>query len=62
MDDLKHLENALHTAAAYMASQAKYEDAAIFKGSTRSGKSSLINYIIGNELVGENFSSIKPVL
>ncbi|XP_033229592.1 uncharacterized protein LOC117181133 [Belonocnema kinseyi] len=62
IDDLGHLEQALHAAAAYMSSQAKHEDAVIFIGSTRSGKSSLINYIIGNQLIGEKFSVCKPVV
>ena len=62
IDDLQHLGHALHTAAAYMASQAKHEDAIIVIGSTRSGKSSLINYIIGNQLIGEKISACKPVV
>lgn len=62
INDLRHLEHALHAAAAYMSSQAKHEDAVIVIGSTRSGKSSLINYIIGNQLLGEKISACKPVV
>ena len=61
LEDLRRLEQALHTASAYMTSQARHEDTAIFIGSTRSGKSSLINYLIGNKLIGKKVSICKPV-
>lgn len=62
IEDIKHLENALHDALKQMKQEAKYEDIAICIGLTRSGKSTLINYLIGNELIGERVSIFKPVV
>ncbi|XP_043482113.1 uncharacterized protein LOC122511117 isoform X2 [Leptopilina heterotoma] len=61
IDDIKHLEKALHVALKHMKQEAKYEDVAICIGLTRSGKSTLINYLIGNKLIGERVSLFKPV-
>ncbi|XP_043465156.1 uncharacterized protein LOC122500335 isoform X2 [Leptopilina heterotoma] len=49
-DDVQKLVKALHNSLNYMATIGKYEDAAICLGSTRSGKSTLINVLIGNRL------------
>ncbi|XP_043482075.1 uncharacterized protein LOC122511090 [Leptopilina heterotoma] len=61
LEDLRRLEQALKTASAYMTNYARHEDTAIFIGSTRSGKSSLINYLIGNKLIGKKVAICKPV-
>lgn len=61
-EDLKRLENALHESSAYMAREAKEENVVICIGTTRAGKSTLINYLIDTKLKAErvaNFESIK---
>ncbi|XP_043465152.1 uncharacterized protein LOC122500332 [Leptopilina heterotoma] len=50
LDDVQKLVKALYDSSNYMTTNAKYEDAAVFVGSTRSGKSTLINALIGNRL------------
>ncbi|XP_043465142.1 uncharacterized protein LOC122500323 isoform X2 [Leptopilina heterotoma] len=53
-DDVENkLVEALLDASEYITTNAKYEDAAICIGSTRSGKSTLINALIGNRLKAE---------
>ncbi|XP_043465137.1 uncharacterized protein LOC122500322 [Leptopilina heterotoma] len=49
-DDVQKLVEALHDASKHMTTNVKYEDAAVCLGSTGSGKSTLINALIGNRL------------
>ena len=59
--EIRHLMDALNMASALMASKARPEDIAIFIGTTKAGKSTLINYMLGNELVGERQQRFTPV-
>ena len=61
IDELSRLENDLQSAIQKMNSMVKYEDTAIFMGTTRSGKSSLLNYLIGNKLIGIKIRPVRPV-
>lgn len=60
-NDLKILEKALHESAKYMTREVKDEHVAICIGATRAGKSTLINYLIGNELKAVRVSRVQPV-
>ncbi|XP_043465140.1 uncharacterized protein LOC122500323 isoform X1 [Leptopilina heterotoma] len=52
-DDVQKLVEALHDASKHMTTNVKYEDVAVCLGSTRSGKSTLINTLTGNRLKAE---------
>ncbi|XP_043466787.1 uncharacterized protein LOC122501414 [Leptopilina heterotoma] len=47
---LMKLYSSLHEAEKYMENQSMNEDSAIFFGNTKSGRSTLINYLMGNKL------------
>ncbi|XP_051170677.1 uncharacterized protein LOC127287663 [Leptopilina boulardi] len=59
--DLKILEKALHESAQYMSKEVKNEHVAICIGATRAGKSTLINYLIGNKLKAVRLSRVQPI-
>ena len=64
-DDLhavKNLELEIMNAINYMSANVRHEDVAVFFGITKSGKSTLINYIIGNKLVGVRERKFLPVM
>lgn len=61
IENLRRLEKVLKRAVDYMKIQTRPEDAAIFIETTRSGKSSLSNDLIGNKLIGVNVSPYEPV-
>ena len=50
--EIRNLMDALDTASALMGSKARPEDIVIFIGTTKAGKSTLINYMLGSELQG----------
>ncbi|XP_043470098.1 uncharacterized protein LOC122503573 [Leptopilina heterotoma] len=54
--ELTELEKSFNEAEIYMRREASNENAAICIGTTRAGKSTLINYLIGNELKAVRFS------
>ncbi|XP_001602884.1 uncharacterized protein LOC100119416 [Nasonia vitripennis] len=59
MNILKELKQNLKDAEETMREKVKHEDVAMFVGSTKAGKSTLINYFIGNPLVGRKDSAVK---
>lgn len=59
--DLQQLKTALHESAKYMKREVKDEHVAICIGATRAGKSTLINYLIGNQLKAVRLSRVQPV-
>ncbi|XP_033217827.1 uncharacterized protein LOC117173396 [Belonocnema kinseyi] len=61
-NDLQLLQKMLHEATAYMARQYTSEDMTIIMGNTKAGKSTLLNYLIGNKLIGVKTSAYKPVI
>ena len=61
LEKLKCLEKDLQEATERSKKCVKYEDAAIFIGLTRSGKSSLLNYLIGTKLQGYVVFKGRPV-
>ena len=60
-DEIQRLAGILERASALMASQVRPEDVVIFLGTTKAGKSTLINFLLGNELVGERVQRFLPV-
>lgn len=60
-NDLQQLQKALHESAIYMRNEVKHEDVSICIGATRAGKSTLINYLIGNKLKSVRHSRISPI-
>ncbi|XP_043474195.1 uncharacterized protein LOC122506202 [Leptopilina heterotoma] len=57
---LKELNSSLSKAEEYMENQSMNEDSAIFFGNTRSGRSTLINYLMGNKLEVKSYSKFGP--
>ena len=55
-EEIASLVDALETASMMMSSQNYDEDVVIFLGTTKAGKSTLINFLLGNELLGEQLS------
>ncbi|XP_043470105.1 uncharacterized protein LOC122503577 [Leptopilina heterotoma] len=55
-EEIKQLEKSFIKAKNYMQKEATNEDAAICIGTARAGKSTLINYLMGNELRGVKYS------
>ncbi|XP_051170673.1 uncharacterized protein LOC127287660 [Leptopilina boulardi] len=51
-NEIQELKNAINEASEIMEIEAKNENVIICIGSPRSGKSTLINYLIGNKLIG----------
>ncbi|XP_043468776.1 uncharacterized protein LOC122502679 [Leptopilina heterotoma] len=59
--DLSTVYNSLLEVNLYMSRQIMENDSAIFFGNTKSGRSTLINYIMGNELIGVRQSIYNPI-
>ena len=59
--DIKDLESALLTASLLLKSEIKYEDTCVFIGASGSGKSSLMNWAIGNKLVGKKDADFRRI-
>ena len=59
--DIKDLESALLTASLLLKSEIKYEDTYVFIGASGSGKSSLMNWAIGNKLVGKKDADFRRI-
>ncbi|XP_043484508.1 uncharacterized protein LOC122512631 [Leptopilina heterotoma] len=59
--DLMTLRKALEDSAQYMTREVKDEHVAICIGATRAGKSTLINYLIGNKLKAVRVTRVQPV-
>ena len=59
--EMKELEAGLIEASQKMDREARDEDAAVFLGATKAGKSTLVNFVIGNELIGEQAEEFLPV-
>lgn len=59
--DIKELKDAINQATSIMEMEAKYEDIIICIGLPRAGKSTLINYLIGNKLIGERNFQGSPI-
>ncbi|XP_043478142.1 uncharacterized protein LOC122508703 [Leptopilina heterotoma] len=60
-NDLQQLQKSLHESAIYMRNEVKNEDVSICIGATRAGKSTLINYLIGNKLKSVRHSRFTPI-
>lgn len=59
--DLKELHASLLGVSLFMRERVMKDDTAIFFGNTKAGKSTLINYIINNELIGKRYSVYYPI-
>ena len=59
--EIKALESALLTASSLLKNEIKYEDTCVFIGASRSGKSSLMNWAIGNNLVGKRDADFRRI-
>ena len=59
---VEQIENAISDADAYLKAKVNYEDIIVLLGTTKSGKSTLINFLIGNPLKAEKHNFGKTFL